>query len=82
MKRRGLSSPDIADALALTFARPVFPRAVDDWMGTGSQNCISDYDPFSREALRGEPYPESRKKFYAAGWEGNRLRSEFENRSE
>lgn len=27
MKRRGLASPDIADALALTYARPVFPRA-------------------------------------------------------
>ena len=26
MKRRGLSSPDIADALALTFAVPVSPR--------------------------------------------------------
>ena len=36
MKRRGLASPDIADALALTYARPVFPRAYDDWMGTGS----------------------------------------------
>jgi hypothetical protein len=45
MKRRGLASPDIADALALTYARPVFPRAYDDWMATGS-NVISEYDVF------------------------------------
>ena len=44
MKRRGLASPDLADALALTFARPVFPRAYDDWMGTGN-NVVSDYNP-------------------------------------
>jgi len=36
MKRRGLASPDIADALALTFTRPVHPRAYDDWMGTAA----------------------------------------------
>jgi hypothetical protein len=34
MKRRGLQSPDIADALALTYARTVFPRDTLDWLGT------------------------------------------------
>src|SRR6516164_2616758 len=56
MKRRGLVSPDIADALALTFARPVMPRMYDDWMGTGN-NVISEYDPieeFERE-VSGKP---------------------------
>ena len=42
MRRRGLASPDIADALALTFARPVFPKQYDDRMGTG--NVVSEYE--------------------------------------
>src|SRR5262249_30985692 len=46
MKRRGLGSPDIADALALTFARPVFPREGIDWLGN-SNNVISEYNPFT-----------------------------------
>jgi len=36
--------------LALSFARPVFPRQYDDRMGTG--NVVSDYSPiaeFERE---------------------------------
>ena len=37
-----MASPDIADALALTFARPVFPKQFDD-MGRG--NVVSDYNP-------------------------------------
>jgi hypothetical protein len=45
MKRRGLASPDIADALALTYARPVFPRDTLDWLGN-SNNVVSEYNPF------------------------------------
>src|SRR5262249_40107916 len=52
MKRRGLASPDIADALALTFARPVFARQFDDWFGT-TNNVVSEYDPFSAEWMDG-----------------------------
>lgn len=48
MKRRGLASPDVGDALALTFARPVFPRDTLDWFGT-TNNVISEYDPFAPE---------------------------------
>jgi hypothetical protein len=43
MKRRGLSSPDIADALALTFSYPVMPSALrkaDD-----KPQVLPDYDP-------------------------------------
>jgi|SRR6266702_6435491 len=47
MKRRGLASPDIADALALTYARPVFPRAYDNWMSTGN-NVVSEYVRLTR----------------------------------
>jgi hypothetical protein len=64
MKRRGLASPDIADALALTYARPVFPRAYDDWMSTG--NVVSEYDPFSDANMRGQPQAPPR--YYAPGW--------------
>jgi len=68
MKRRGLASPDIADALALTYARPVFPRAYDDWMSTGG-NVVSEYDPFA-------PEPTTQARQYAAGWA--RLKPEYE----
>ena len=49
MKKRGLLSPDVADALALTFAEPVrtdnasaVPRV--SWMKGGSQ---AEYNPLS-----------------------------------
>jgi hypothetical protein len=67
MKRRGLASPDIADALALTFARPVWPKQYDD-MGTGS--VVSDYDPiqeFEREFER-PARPRMPPRYYAPGW--------------
>jgi hypothetical protein len=68
MKKRGLASPDIGDALALTFARPVFPRGYDDWHGDRG-NVVSEYNPMSEQALRGEPYPESsRARYYAPGY--------------
>jgi hypothetical protein len=78
MRRRGLASPDIADALALTFARPVFPRQFDNWLGAG--NVVSDYDPvrafekeFEREASRRARMP---PRYYAPGWA--RLHEEYE----
>jgi hypothetical protein len=61
MKRRGLASPDVADALALSFARPIFPRAYDDWMGTGG-NVISEYNPFDESERARAP------RYYAPGW--------------
>jgi hypothetical protein len=67
MKRRGVASRDIADALALTFARPVHPRACDDWMNTG--NVVSEYDPFAPEKTKPPRY-------YAPGWA--RLREDEE----
>jgi hypothetical protein len=59
MKRRGLASPDIADALALTFARPVMQRQYDDWFG--GSNVVSEYDPFAPEKTKPPRY-------YAPGW--------------
>lgn len=49
MKKRGLSSPDVADALALTFAYPVADLPADTrFTGAGAQAATtveSDYDP-------------------------------------
>lgn len=44
MKKRGLSSPDNGDALALTFAQPVAPRAVLGFANAPT-GLISEYDP-------------------------------------
>tara|TARA_R110000851_G_scaffold174949_1_gene321156 strand:+ start:7335 stop:8822 length:1488 start_codon:yes stop_codon:yes gene_type:complete len=44
MKKRGLASPDLADALALTYALPVHPRRVG-WHGTEHVHK-TDYDPW------------------------------------
>lgn len=43
MKARGLSSPDLADALALTFAMEVAPKPLGE---NTNQTVVSDYDPF------------------------------------
>jgi hypothetical protein len=47
MKKRGLASPDLADALALTFAYPV--AATDHrWQLTGKPRHQYQYDPFQQ----------------------------------
>jgi hypothetical protein len=48
MKKRGLASPDHADALALTFAYPVAPHDQTAQMRAGFGRAMhqSDYDPF------------------------------------
>lgn len=48
MKRRGLASPDVADALALTFAFPIVPNF--DAMQSGRRKpatCLTEYDPYA-----------------------------------
>lgn len=48
MKKRGLSSPDIADALALTFAYPVQPSRQAGRAAAFTRPLIEhDYDPFA-----------------------------------
>ena len=51
MKKRGLASPDVADALALTFAHPVAPQDQSWKFGrhTGAQAHSWDYNPFDSE---------------------------------
>jgi len=45
MVARGISSPDLADALALTFAHEVAPLARPDGV-PATQTVLADYDPF------------------------------------
>lgn len=47
MKKRGVPSPDIADALALTFAYPVIPHALAGREGRKPPAMESEYDPFA-----------------------------------
>jgi hypothetical protein len=68
MKRRGLASPDIADALALTYARVVFPRADLDWMNSGQSNVVSDYNPIEEFEREQKGKPRMPPRYYAPGW--------------
>tara|TARA_Y100000310_G_scaffold73580_1_gene69673 strand:- start:2113 stop:3693 length:1581 start_codon:yes stop_codon:yes gene_type:complete len=45
MVARGITSPDIADALALTFAQEVAPLVRPDGVGPATQMAIHEYDP-------------------------------------
>jgi hypothetical protein len=67
MRSRGLASPDIADALALTFAAPVYSQ-FSDLPGPGNHLVVSEYDPMSDDALAGRPLPEGRRRYTAPGY--------------
>lgn len=41
-------SPDMGDALALTFAYPVAPRGINGARASASQSMTQDYDPYAR----------------------------------
>ncbi|MCE2578071.1 hypothetical protein LDL36_06025 [Komagataeibacter sp. FNDCR1] len=48
MKKRGLASPDVGDALAITFAYPVAPsRFSGSPIGPVGQQVQGDYDPYA-----------------------------------
>jgi hypothetical protein len=72
MKRRGVPSPDIADALACTFGAEIATLPVlSEWAQQGS--VVHDYDPLSQAALEGnfekaagQMNPQAR--YYAEGW--------------
>jgi hypothetical protein len=53
MRRRGLSSPDAADALACTFAEYVAPREVPGYLDPMNYGRAKPYD---RHAELEEPY--------------------------
>jgi len=51
MKKRGLDSPDLADALALTFAFPVAANLHAGQMGPQKQPVESEYNPFDEKMM-------------------------------
>jgi hypothetical protein len=53
MRRRGLASPNIADALACTFAIPVYNQPVNENEEKAKPYVAQDYDPFDRERIYG-----------------------------
>jgi hypothetical protein len=68
MKLRGVPSPDLADALACTFGAEIATLPMlADWVP--GQSIVSEYDPFSDQAMRGEAYPETKQRHVPApGW--------------
>jgi hypothetical protein len=68
MAARGLASPDIADSLALTFSYPVWTAMSSGLAGAGDHQVVSEWNPFSDEALAGRPLPEMKRKYIAPGW--------------
>jgi hypothetical protein len=67
-ERLGGSSTDSSDALSLTFAYPIFTQLSAGLTGRGDHQVVSDWDPFSPEAMAGKPYPELKQKYIAPGW--------------
>jgi hypothetical protein len=68
MADRGLASPDCADALSLTFAYPAVTAAMGELLGAGDHQVVSEWNPFSEEAILGRPLPESRRRYTAPGY--------------
>jgi len=54
MMRRGLDSPDLADALALTFALPVAAHQGAGGIGPGKPLVQSEYNPFDTKNIYGD----------------------------
>ena len=55
MRSRGLASPDIADALALTFALPVEPSKHSFTYGADDDQFTSNYDPLAIDTPVSQP---------------------------
>lgn len=51
MKKRGVASPDWADALALTFAWPVIPNIDAGGEGLRESVVVTEYDPFATKRV-------------------------------
>jgi hypothetical protein len=72
MKRRGVPSPDLADALACSFGAEIATLpALSDWVQP--PGAMSEYDAFSQAAMEGR-YSDAvigrPQRYYAPGWAG------------
>lgn len=54
MRARGVPSPNVADALATTFAMPTYEYPVDEAEGMQKPFVAPDYDPYAKEYLYAE----------------------------
>ena len=62
MKRRGVASPDLADALACTFGAEIATLpALADWIHPDGL-VVSEYDPLSAAAMEGRPHEPARRR--------------------
>jgi hypothetical protein len=61
MMKRGLDSPDLADALALTFALPVAAHAHAGGDGPRKPLVESEYNPFTSRSIYGDEFGEERR---------------------
>lgn len=61
MMRRGLDSPDLADALALTFAMPVAAHQHAGREGPGKPLVETEYNPFDRKWMGDYPVEDDRR---------------------
>jgi hypothetical protein len=77
MKRRGVSSPDIADALATTFAAEVATLPVSGWDERGDHLVQSEYNPFDEKHMHPERYVHP-ERYIAPGWPRLREEEAFE----
>jgi hypothetical protein len=68
MRRRGVPSPDLADALACTFGGEISTLpALADW--AQPQGAVHEYDPFDEDHMRPPPPQVSPStRYYAPGW--------------
>jgi len=69
MKRRGVSSPDTADALACTFACEYATLPVRDWeSGRGDHLVETEWDPFDPKRMSDRADQIHAPRYYAPGW--------------
>ena len=54
MRRRGVASPNLADALACTFAYPVYAAPMRELMFTNKPP--DDYNPFTKENIHNDQF--------------------------
>jgi hypothetical protein len=66
MKRRGVASLDIADALAVTFAIEHLTMPTSSGGGRPDYQAVSEYNPFDEDSLRDRP--RSPPRYYEPGW--------------
>jgi hypothetical protein len=78
LRKRNIESPDRGDALALTFGAMMSTLpALSTW--AQGQQAVSEYNPYSDEAMRGDPLPEARRRGFVDPESGYVFRQRWNN---